>query len=98
MNKRTPGSAPNGKHVRRDTRLTRAAVILEQILKQGGSVAQRIKAEWPAWELWRLRRGYRRLGLEGAVTMKRLTRGRIALEHWSQVVEDAPVAADGSKG
>lgn len=82
VDKRT--AAP--RHIRRDTRLTRAAVRLEQILAQGGAIAQRIKAEWPAWELWRFRRGYRRPGLEGSLAMQKITAGKIRAEHWTEIV------------
>lgn len=97
MDKRTAVDAAtdsNGKHVRpkharHDVRLTRAAVMLEQLLERGGKIADRIKAEWPDWELWRFRRGIRRPGVEGTVTMQKITRGKIRPEHWTKFVKDA---------
>jgi hypothetical protein len=91
VNKRTAAkSLQNGSrnrpHDRLDKSLTRAAVTLETILKKDGKLAELIKAEWPAWELWRFRKGIRRPCYEGRLVMKRVTGGRIQLEHWNELV------------
>lgn len=62
---------------------TRASIALDQILKEKGALARKIRAHFDRGRLARMRSGKRKVELQSAVLLSKLSGGRIPEKAWT---------------